>query len=174
MTVRLSEAQRRRVSEHVGLARYLARRWGAPSDQDEAFGWAFLALVEAAARFDPGRGVRFSTFAHPRIRGAVLDGRRRTARALGTPRGSPSDLEQMMVCSDLEPRHAALPSHDTQWVRQARARLPEPLRRLLAYVYDEEANLADAGRRMGISPSWASRLHREALIRLRAMEAASA
>jgi RNA polymerase sigma factor for flagellar operon FliA len=36
-----------------------------------------LGLVEAANKFDPNRGTRFDTFAHNRIRGAVLDELRR-------------------------------------------------------------------------------------------------
>ena len=35
-----------------------------------------IGLVEAAERFDPRRGVAFSTFAHYRIKGAVYDGLR--------------------------------------------------------------------------------------------------
>ncbi len=34
---------------------------------------AMYGLMDAAGRFDPGKGVRFKTFAEPRIRGAVLD-----------------------------------------------------------------------------------------------------
>lgn len=32
-----------------------------------------LGLVEAASSFDPSKGVRFRTFAYPRIRGAIID-----------------------------------------------------------------------------------------------------
>jgi len=38
-----------------------------------------LGLVEAANRFDPERGVKFETFAYPRIRGAVVDEMRRNS-----------------------------------------------------------------------------------------------
>ncbi len=34
---------------------------------------AYLGLVEAASRFDPRKGVAFSTFAYPRIFGAIHD-----------------------------------------------------------------------------------------------------
>lgn len=32
-----------------------------------------VGLLNAAARFDPGRGTKFATYASPRIRGAILD-----------------------------------------------------------------------------------------------------
>jgi RNA polymerase sigma factor for flagellar operon FliA len=38
-----------------------------------------LGLVEAANRFDPERGVKFETYAYPRIRGAVVDEMRRNS-----------------------------------------------------------------------------------------------
>ncbi len=36
-----------------------------------------LGLVEAATKFDPERGVKFATYAYPRVRGAILDEMRR-------------------------------------------------------------------------------------------------
>ncbi|HYV39003.1 MAG TPA: sigma-70 family RNA polymerase sigma factor [Gemmataceae bacterium] len=38
-----------------------------------------LGLVEAANRYDPERGVKFETYAYPRIRGAVVDEMRRNS-----------------------------------------------------------------------------------------------
>ncbi len=61
---------------HLGLvyrtARQLARRLHR-SDADELTGAGVLGLIQAAGTFDPERGVTFSTFAVPRIRGAMLD-----------------------------------------------------------------------------------------------------
>lgn len=36
-----------------------------------------LGLVEAATKFDPERGIKFATYAYPRVRGAILDEMRR-------------------------------------------------------------------------------------------------
>ncbi len=46
-------------------------------DRDDLFGFGMIGLVEAADAFEPARGLKFSTFAFPRIRGAILDELRR-------------------------------------------------------------------------------------------------
>ena len=47
-------------------------------DRDDVLGWADLGLMEAAQAFDPSRGVSFRTFSYYRIRGAILDGVRKS------------------------------------------------------------------------------------------------
>lgn len=68
------------VEGHVELVRYLARRiakdlpgW---MERDDLISYGWFGLIDAAERFDPERGVKFQTFATPRIRGAILDGLR--------------------------------------------------------------------------------------------------
>lgn len=43
---------------------------------EELKGYGFQGLLEAARRFEPERGVKFVSFAHPRVRGAIWDGLR--------------------------------------------------------------------------------------------------
>jgi len=59
------------------VARKLARRLADDADVDELVSAGTLGLMSAAESFDPGRGLAFSTFAVPRIRGAILDELRR-------------------------------------------------------------------------------------------------
>jgi RNA polymerase sigma factor for flagellar operon FliA len=59
------------------VARKLARRLADDADLDELVSAGTLGLMSAAESFDPGRGLAFSTFAVPRIRGAILDELRR-------------------------------------------------------------------------------------------------
>lgn len=70
------------VEDHLGYVRALARRvqreLSSALDFDELVGYGSRGLVEAARRFDPTRGVAFTTFAHYRIRGAIFDGLRQT------------------------------------------------------------------------------------------------
>lgn len=76
------------AAEHVGLihhvARQLSRKLNAAVDVDELVSAGALGLVQAAASFDADRGLSFSTFAVPRIRGSMLDELRRHDRV---PRG---------------------------------------------------------------------------------------
>jgi RNA polymerase sigma factor for flagellar operon FliA len=67
--------------EHLGLvhhvARQLARRLHDRVDLDELVSAGTLGLMQAAASYEPSRGLSFSTFAVPRIRGSMLDELRR-------------------------------------------------------------------------------------------------
>lgn len=59
------------------VAHKLARHLADDADVDELVSAGTLGLMSAAESFDPGRGLAFSTFAVPRIRGAMLDELRR-------------------------------------------------------------------------------------------------
>ena len=59
------------------VARKLARSLADDADVDELVSAGTIGLMSAAESFDPGRGLAFSTFAVPRIRGAMLDELRR-------------------------------------------------------------------------------------------------
>jgi RNA polymerase sigma factor for flagellar operon FliA len=90
------------TSQHVGLvhhvARQLSRRLHDKVNLDELVSAGSIGLMQAAASYEPARGLTFSTYAVPRIRGSMLDelrrhdhmsrGARRKARAIGTARES--------------------------------------------------------------------------------------
>jgi len=59
------------------VARQLARSLAADADVDELVSAGTMGLMSALESFDVGRGLAFSTFAVPRIRGAILDELRR-------------------------------------------------------------------------------------------------
>jgi RNA polymerase sigma factor for flagellar operon FliA len=69
------------VSEHLGLVHHIARKMGrslvSGTELSELVGFGSLGLLNAVDTFDPTRGIAFSTFAAPRIRGAILDELRR-------------------------------------------------------------------------------------------------
>jgi RNA polymerase sigma factor FliA len=72
---------RDRIIEHYSpLVKFVAGRVGAglPSSVDpgDLVSAGVFGLIDAVERFDPERGVKFETFAVPRIRGAVFDGLR--------------------------------------------------------------------------------------------------
>src|SRR3954464_15782525 len=59
------------------VARQLERKLSNELDHDELVSAGTLGLMAAMNSFDPDRGLAFSTFAVPRIRGAILDELRR-------------------------------------------------------------------------------------------------
>ena len=90
------------TSQHVGLvhhvARQLSRRLHDKVDLDELVSAGSIGLMQAAASYEPARGLTFSTYAVPRIRGSMLDelrrhdhmsrGTRKKARAISAARES--------------------------------------------------------------------------------------
>ena len=76
-------ARDRLIEEHLGYVRALAiqlkKEIAAKAlDLEELVAYGSRGLVEAAERFDPDRGVAFSTFAYYRIRETIFDELRQT------------------------------------------------------------------------------------------------
>lgn len=76
-----AEARQQILGEHLGLvyhvARQLCRAKQMDVELDELVSAGTIGLIEAFNNFDTSRGLAFSTFAAPRIRGAMLDELRR-------------------------------------------------------------------------------------------------
>jgi RNA polymerase sigma factor for flagellar operon FliA len=74
-------ARDRLLTEHLGLvhhvARQMSRTLAVRADFDELVSAGTMGLMNALESFDASRGLAFSTFAAPRIRGAILDELRR-------------------------------------------------------------------------------------------------
>jgi RNA polymerase sigma factor for flagellar operon FliA len=214
------------VERHLDLARRAAAMVFPRVRDHVAFedlvGLANTGLAEAATRFEPERGVLFSTFAWYRVHGAIIDGLRqstplprrtwaklvalraaseylenRAERERGaSERGAPlvtttealaqvksalsairtmymTSLESMRedgfdVAAESTPpveqiAHARIAAR----LREAIARLPAKERALVTKHYWEGKNLLEAGAELGMSKSWASRLHAQAVERLR-------
>ncbi len=70
-------ARTRLLNEHLGLvhhvARQMSRTLAVRADFDELVSAGAMGLMTALDGFEPKRGLAFSTFAAPRIRGAILD-----------------------------------------------------------------------------------------------------
>jgi RNA polymerase sigma factor FliA len=210
-----SEGHRELVERVV---KRLARELDLSCDPDDLRAWGHQGLLEAKGRFDATRGVRFSTFAYYRVRGAVLDGVRKqgwlrrsayaklkayeTAGALGeqladaegaspssTPAARAEQIQDVLgklsaayLLSAVGQDESAGPdtpeeqlcSAQTQRVvRDSLHLLGERERVLVEAVYFEGVTIEEAGVRLGLSKSWASRLHAKALERLRKGLAAS-
>lgn len=75
------------VEAHMGLAHHLASRYRRSGvDRDDLHQVAFLGLVKAVDRFDPDRGIAFSTFAGRTIEGEIKRHFRDQTWSLRVPR----------------------------------------------------------------------------------------
>jgi RNA polymerase sigma factor FliA len=194
------------------VVRRLSRELDLSCDPDDLRAWGQQGLLEAQQRFDAGRGVRFSTFAYYRVRGAVIDGvrkqgwlRRRAYAKLKayeaadrvsepvaeteaqvastTPNARAAQIVDILGKISAAYLLSALGQGDDdqpespedqvdvamtrKQVQRDLAELPERERVLLEAVYFEGLTIEEAGVRLGLSKSWASRLHAKALERMR-------
>jgi len=177
------------------VAARLRRELSLQGELEDLLAFGFGGLLEARQRFDPTRGVRFQTFAYYRVRGAMLDGVRKMAflprraherlqhEEAPTARPAPSPLDRVFArlsaglttavplhgtLGDPTPEDALLRQESIVRLLQALSGLPERERFVIRHHYFEGRPLEDVGRDLGISKSWASRLHTRALRRLRA------
>lgn len=74
-------ARERLLERHLGLVHHVAlgiiRRAPAGAELDDLVSAGTVGLIEAVEKFEPQYGRAFSTFAQPRIHGAILDDLRR-------------------------------------------------------------------------------------------------
>lgn len=137
--------------------------------------WARLVALRAASDYLEGQGVRTAA---ARAQGASAP---TTAEALAQIQDSLSAIRTMYVTSlspvlaqEAEPASPE-PGADERIDRarlaarldRALAQLPERERALVTKHYYEGKNLLEAGVELGISKSWASRLHAQAVGRIR-------
>ncbi len=171
------------VERHLELARRAAGRIyprvrGLVSF-DELRALANVGLAEAAGRYDPGRGATFATFAWYRIHGAIFDGLRRSSqrRAAAPPARPPPRMVSLEALRDRgfdAAGDAPGPADEFDAARRAArlrvaiAQLPDRPRELVTKHYFEGKTLLEAGAELGVSKSWAIRLHAQAVDRLRA------
>ena len=68
------------IEQHRSYVRALAikimQTLPVPVDLNDLISYGQIGLIESAERYDPRRGVAFSTFSHYRIKGAIYDGLR--------------------------------------------------------------------------------------------------
>jgi RNA polymerase sigma factor FliA len=104
------------LRQHLGLvyhvAQQLARARANDVELDDLVSAGTLGLIDAFENFDAARGLAFSTFAAPRIRGAMLDELRRLDRVPRSVRRKTRQIDG--ACTALagvlgrEPGHAEL------------------------------------------------------------------
>lgn len=108
----------RMIATNMGLVHHIARRVArsaAPlAELNDLVGGGTIGLIQAVDSFNPSQGVAFSTYAAPRIRGAMLDDRRRCDHASRGSRRQQREIqrtERMLRAGMLRaPQHAEVAS----------------------------------------------------------------
>lgn len=77
-----AQAREELILEYVSLVKYVAERikdtLPPEVDKEDLVSYGIFGLIDAIEKFDVSRGLKFETYAIPRIRGAILDGLRAT------------------------------------------------------------------------------------------------
>lgn len=156
------------VKEYEGFVRAIAQQTraqlGLDSPIEDLVAFGFQGLLEARQRFDSSKGVAFKSFAHYRVRGAILDGVRAMARlprrAYARLRAAEA-LDQMSEANaDNQAGGAARPSGVEGNLRSIDAILGR-----VAAAYTVAISAEDAA--LGAGSPEEALLHEERLVRMR-------
>ena len=75
--VRSEEELERLILDHIGLVKYIVGRVAVrlpdSVDREDLESAGIIGLINAADRYEPGRGVKFATYASSVIRGEVME-----------------------------------------------------------------------------------------------------
>jgi RNA polymerase sigma factor for flagellar operon FliA len=182
-----SEAVARRdrlITEHAewarGIARHVAGKLPTWFTVEDLTGAAELALVEVAAKYDPGRGVTFPVFAQRRVRGACFSSvrrkeyRERAHKSLDAPlnqRGDGREESSLTKASyqavdpgDSPERLAELEQMKSIWHHVDG--LKDQQATVIRAMYGEGLTNKETSQFMHVSEGYVSQLHAEALAAL--------
>lgn len=173
----LTAAQQDLATRYIPMARRLAwpLRMAWPASRDEFESAALMALVEAAEAYDPGRNVKFSTFARMRIVGALRDVQRRVAPpgwrsdAAHAPLVGPLQRESEMhgrVLGQEPDAPVGAASEAVEAVEAWLRKLPPRHAAACRQIYLHGKTQTEAAAKLGCSQSRLCCLHREALAML--------
>jgi RNA polymerase sigma factor (sigma-70 family) len=154
------------VERYIPLANKLAyqKKKSLPRfvDVEELKSAAYLGLVEAASRFDPERGVAFSTFAYPRVFGAIHDylreqgwGKRTEPKSAVSLDSETSAGEECYLKDTLE---AKVESNDDEFIEVVTQNLDKQAKAVLRYYFIDAYSMKEVGAKFGVSESRISQL----------------
>jgi RNA polymerase sigma factor for flagellar operon FliA len=178
----MAQPKRDLVHQHLDLVRLIARRVRRELerriDLEDLEAHGTEGLLQAARRYNPRRGASFATFAGHRIRGAMYDAVRAQGRytrrevaehraRVDVPAREPAPDLDALPSEDARPDEVALARERRRRVQEAVGALGGSERHFIQRLYFDDALLTAAGGELGLSKSWASRVHARALRRLR-------
>ena len=101
VATRSRQARDQLVVQYAPLVKYVVGRLAislpAVLDSDDVLSYGIIGLMHAISRFDPDRGIKFESYAVPRIRGAIVDALRSLDPVSRTARDHARDIEQVVV-----------------------------------------------------------------------------
>lgn len=172
--------------DHIEMVRaiagHLCRKHAVHADlYDDLVAAGTIGLMEAYRRYQLGHGAAFTSFAGWRVRGAMIDELR---ASLAVGRRAHEKMKRGDVELTARPRSDSSgpddavddgPASDAQLERSGREAfvlsalktLPERMQRLLIGHYIDERPISDIARELGLSKSWAGRMHAAGLDQLR-------
>lgn len=201
-----SEAVKRYMPLVRSIARRLSMKLPKHYDFNDLVSDGVVGLLLAIERFDPGRGVKFETFATYYIKGAILDNLPKLPKApknkdeviyedpedietdsanlfnritqlaysyilsLDAPTGSDGDesFNLLNQLGEIDSIQRDIEFEQLQktltWVIE---QLPNQERTTLKLYYFQQLPFNEIGKRLGLSESWVSRIHKRALEQLR-------
>jgi RNA polymerase sigma factor (sigma-70 family) len=154
------------AEQYISLANKLAyqRKKTLPKfiDIEELKSAAYLGLVEAASRYKPEIGVTFSTFAYPRIFGAIHDYIREQGWLKRGDLTPVLSLDEPVSASDncaLKDTIEAKPQDDTEECFEViTLHLDAQAKAVLRYYFIDDYSMKEVGEKFGVSESRISQL----------------
>lgn len=140
----LGDAREKLILAHVPLLKHIVGRMACPGgfERDDLYGYGMLGLIAAADSWEPQRGLKFSTYAYTRIRGAILDELRRCDHL---SRGSRERLREVeRTVQRYEQEHGVAPAPE-DIARELGTNVEEIDELLVAARAGGESSLDEAG-----------------------------
>ena len=164
------------VEQYVPLANKLAfqRKKTLPRfiDIEDLRSAAYLGLVEAANRFNPDLGICFSTFAYPRINGAIIDHLRDLGWLKKGESCSITSLDAPVADSETnvlgELIAAKEERHDEEEILEVISQnLDDQAKVVLGHYFIDEMSMKTIGEKFGVTEGRISQLIKEYKSRIR-------
>lgn len=146
------------IFQQLPYVKSLAWRYG-EQHREDAYGEGVLALVRSAAEYDPGRGVKFFSYAKRRIDGGIQDYWRRVGR------NNPDRVSNpvRVLCSPCDPANYAEEKERRELLLAAIETLESRQRMVIEIYYLQGHTLETIGRMLGYCEANIIRIRTKAL-----------
>lgn len=176
-TVRRKEKQRaarilKNQERAVRFAQHQSKLFGIYVVRDEMESLANLALCEAAAKYDPKKGAKFSTYLYFHVKAQLIDHLRASRKAplLLAPDEGLGDDDDTQQIPDVQPtpEKAFALAELRGGLEKAVARLSDAERKIIALCAVEDRRVKDVAKDLGYSRVSVSRIKQRAYKKIQA------